>query len=215
MLRYTSFLLVMVAGLLVGRIEATHELSAPAPRVNLERHFISLGRRQTTIPDVPSQCTTVCNPVNTAIASGCPITTCCQSSFEMGYFNCFQCFENAINETDYAAAQQVLDALVSECTSKGFSLQKLTFPGQNPNRTLSSVVIPSSSQTTAPSQSTVFTATPTPPLSQSTVTALPSTTAPGPSPAPTTASGSRSAENGWLGVGITTLLLGACFYFGL
>jgi len=79
----------MVVGMLIGPIEAAPELYAPVARVNLERQFISLEHRQASPPvdSVPPQCEAGCDPVNTALSSGCPATTCCQASFEMGYFN--------------------------------------------------------------------------------------------------------------------------------
>jgi hypothetical protein len=187
-------------------------------RVDLQRQVITLETRQTsTIPNAPPQCQSICNPINTAVASGCPVASCCQTSFEMGYFNCFQCAAQASNVTDFSLPQQVIDDLVIDCSLHGVSLPKLTYPGQNPNRVLSTMsVAPSTSSTAGLSQTTVFSVTPSPPISQTTITAPPSTTSQtGPAPSSNTASAIKSVESGMLGLGIATLVLGACFYLGL
>ncbi|KIK48068.1 hypothetical protein CY34DRAFT_798697 [Suillus luteus UH-Slu-Lm8-n1] len=86
---------------------------------------------------VPSQCTSTCDPVQTEVNAGCPITACCTQSFETSYYNCLLCVGTAMNATDYTQAQADIDQLYVSCYEYGYSLQELTFPGQNPSRTLS------------------------------------------------------------------------------
>ena len=99
-------------------------------------------------------------------------------------------------------------ALYDACAARGVSLPKLTFPGQDPNRPLSSVSgSPSSTQPPSQSQSTQSQSTsrvsqitvssmvsPIPTISQSTVTSLPaSTVLPNVTAAPSTTTRSSTA----------------------
>ena len=97
----------------------------------------------------------------------CTLSQCCLASFENGFYSCDICV--GTNDTDYSTAQATLDskylpfyveeklrrslyafiALYDDCAGLGIQLPVLTFPGQNPNRTLSSVVQFPSSQATA------------------------------------------------------------------
>ncbi|KIM42931.1 hypothetical protein M413DRAFT_26892 [Hebeloma cylindrosporum] len=175
-------------------------------RIDLERRA-SFAARQTGggtgIPQVPSQCQSICNPVNTVISAGCTPSSCCQASFEMAYFNCFLCVGQASGLTDYTEIQTVLDEVVNECALIGNDLPKLTFPGQNPNRTLSAVPnLPSSTGTASTSrvsQTTVTSVNITPAPYQSTVSAIP-TTSNTPSTSSVSSLGVRSAQGGMLGV---------------
>ncbi|KAF9476470.1 hypothetical protein BDN70DRAFT_882369 [Pholiota conissans] len=97
------------------------------------------SRQVGTLPAPPPQCANVCTPVANILNVGCTPTSCCASSFVNGFFNCYTCVGNATDVTDYTTIQQNLDSLVVECTSLGFTEPKLTFPGQNPNRPLSSI----------------------------------------------------------------------------
>lgn len=86
---------------------------------------------------VPSQCTSTCDPVLNEVNAGCPMTACCTQSFETSYYNCLLCVGTAMNATDYTQAQADIDQLYVSYYDYGYSLQELTFPGQNPSRTLS------------------------------------------------------------------------------
>ncbi|KAF9004713.1 hypothetical protein BDQ17DRAFT_1424556 [Cyathus striatus] len=110
-------------------------------------------------PDVPAECQSVCDPVNSDIANGCTFAACCTSQFETGYFNCFQCVGQSINFTDFTAPQQLIDGLLEECGQHGFAIPKLTFPGQNPDRSLTTLPISGSTMaTTSNIPSTVMSA---------------------------------------------------------
>ncbi|PPQ68358.1 hypothetical protein CVT26_005920 [Gymnopilus dilepis] len=221
--------LLSIAMTVFGVEQIAAELSIPV-RAAL------LHRRQTgtsSIPAVPAGCESTCDPVNTAVAAGCTPSACCQPSFEMGFFNCFECVGNATHVTDFSEPQQDVDALVDTCAALGFALPKLTFPGQNPNRTISSVA--SSKASTAassstlgiasqitisdPSQTSLLSTTSTSQLVQSTVTSPPSDTSSANSPAsPSTTSGASSLRalsiNG-LGSKVAILAIAASLYFGL
>ncbi|KAF9005185.1 hypothetical protein BDQ17DRAFT_1541167 [Cyathus striatus] len=143
--------------------------------------------RQSDIPNVPAVCKSTCDPITTIIASNdCTPSTCCTSQFETGYFDCFQCVGQTFNVTDYTDAQQILDDLVVECTQLGLVIPKLTFPGQDPNRPLTSISIsgsatgsdnpiPSVSVPVVSSRSTITSAFVTTAAGQSTVTQVLST----------------------------------------
>ncbi|KAF9458000.1 hypothetical protein BDZ94DRAFT_1325830 [Collybia nuda] len=103
--------------------------------------IIRLGARQSNpLPVVPAQCKTTCDPVNSLIFSNtCPVSQCCTPSFEMAYFNCIICVGGVANLEDYSAPQNILDRILSDCATRGRALPKLTFPGQNPDRPLSTL----------------------------------------------------------------------------
>lgn len=159
-----------------------------------------LDVRQTGNPNLPPQCQSTCNPVLSAINSNCPRSQCCTASFEQQLFDCFTCLANAASSSNFTTAQATVDELYDACATLGVSLPVLTFPGENPNRPLSSVS--GSAFSTASSTSSSFTsstshisqttisslASPIPTISQSTVTALPSST-----PLPAAPSTSRSS----------------------
>ncbi|KAJ6510298.1 hypothetical protein C8R47DRAFT_1097490 [Mycena vitilis] len=144
----------------------------------------ALSPRQSDVPIVPAKCAVTCDPVTDILQSEptCTPTVCCTTLFQSGYFNCFECLGpsgNNVTKADYAQPQVFLDDLTLECAAAGMELPELTFPGQNPNRTLSLSGLPTSAFSTL-SQSTVSSlpsslSTPTsPPISQKTVTAAPS-----------------------------------------
>ncbi|KAG2038540.1 hypothetical protein BDR03DRAFT_298702 [Suillus americanus] len=83
---------------------------------------------------IPLQCTSTSDPVKNELNAGCPMTACCTQSFETSYYNCLLCVAIALKTTDYTQAQADLDQLYVSCND---SLAELTFPGQNPSRTLS------------------------------------------------------------------------------
>ncbi|KAG2345039.1 hypothetical protein BDR05DRAFT_145573 [Suillus weaverae] len=124
---------------------------------------------------VPSQCTSTCDPVQSELNSGCPITACCTQSFETSYYNCLLCVGTAYNATDYTQAQADVDNLYVSCVDYGYSLQELTFPGQNPSRTLSTSSHAGTSTSPASVSSFTSVSAPTQVTSISkTVTVLPS-----------------------------------------
>ncbi|KAF9558229.1 hypothetical protein CPC08DRAFT_764086 [Agrocybe pediades] len=135
---------VGVVVLISGVVLALPGISSPEI-IGLENDFIPLHRRQSEsgVPLVPpAQCETSCDTITSVLSSdaGCKAETCCKSTFEKNYFNCFQCVAQAANLTDLSGPQFLVDTLFNECALAGFSLPKLTFPGQNTNRVLSSVV---------------------------------------------------------------------------
>ncbi|KAF9526278.1 hypothetical protein CPB83DRAFT_858105 [Crepidotus variabilis] len=93
------------------------------------------------VPSVPPQCDSTCEPINVLINGRCTPKMCCTASFAQSFFDCYKCSAEAFGLTDYTQAQQVLDGLVGTCAGVGVLLPQLTFPGQNPSRTLSSVVL--------------------------------------------------------------------------
>jgi hypothetical protein len=94
------------------------------------------------------------------------VTQCCIPLFEAGFFNCFLCIGQAQNVTDFSIAQTFVDGkldipvwhelgfrppfpvLTTSCTAEGLTLPELTFPGQDPQRTLATMLPPGAS--TAP-----------------------------------------------------------------
>ncbi|KAF8164899.1 hypothetical protein B0H34DRAFT_648979 [Crassisporium funariophilum] len=185
--------------------------------VNLETSGPLEARQTAAIPGVPAQCKSDCDPVNTILATGgCPPAQCCLSSFETGYFNCFGCVAQSINFTDFSAPQSVIDTLFVLCAQRGFTLPKLTFPGQNPNRTLSTGApgpTPSPSLSLSPGGPTTTISDPislpiSPGIPQTTVTSLPSDT--NVPPSTQTASAIRITGSG--GSGLIAMILGIWFF---
>jgi len=165
----------------------------------------SLQARQTsTIPTIPTQCETTCDPVNTIIASGCTPAQCyCTSSFELGLFSCFVCVGTATNITDYSQEQKELDTLVQQCAANGVTLPELTFPGSSTSTPLTS----SRQQTIITSLTATLSSPITSPVSQITVTSL-STNIPSPTSSKT--SGARAGVRGAVGAvmsGIVTFVI--------
>lgn len=147
-------------------------------------YVISLSRRQNDT-GTPPQCASTCDPVAT-IAPTCPSepSQCCTQLFQSGYFNCLMCVGLADNVTaaGFAVAQQSVDNFTVECSELGFSLPKLTLPGQNVNRTLSTVSAGSHPSTNSAISQITVSALPTslassPTVTQKTVTTLSSQSA--------------------------------------
>ncbi|KAF8883396.1 hypothetical protein BD779DRAFT_1472482 [Infundibulicybe gibba] len=89
-------------------------------------------------PNVPDQCKSNCDPVNTMIANDCTPAQCCTDTFEREYGNCLRCVGEASNVTDYTVPQQTIDLLFEKCEAMGFMIPKPSaLPGQDPNRQLS------------------------------------------------------------------------------
>ncbi|KAK7471211.1 hypothetical protein VKT23_002620 [Stygiomarasmius scandens] len=92
--------------------------------------------RQTNIPDV---CTQTCGTVPDNFPNCSPNFTpskCCMSSFELELFSCYQCIGSTQNIVDYTPPQQTLDLIFVKCAAAGLPIDKLTLPGQDPNRNL-------------------------------------------------------------------------------
>ncbi|KAJ6543910.1 hypothetical protein B0H19DRAFT_1267223 [Mycena capillaripes] len=99
----------------------------------------SFGARSLT--NIPEACQGGCAPFAQFLAgASCPVTQCCSDIFEIGYFSCFLCVGNATKAADFTLAQEYVDIVITSCGTEGFSLPILTFPGQNPDRTLASAL---------------------------------------------------------------------------
>ncbi|KAJ7122926.1 hypothetical protein C8R44DRAFT_784934 [Mycena epipterygia] len=99
------------------------------------------GLYSRSLPVIPAACQTGCAPFTPFLSgAACPVTQCCTTIFEAGYFECFKCVGAATNATDYSTAQEYVDVLTTSCTTEGFTLPELTFPGQNADRTLATVL---------------------------------------------------------------------------
>ncbi|KAJ7229142.1 hypothetical protein GGX14DRAFT_344859 [Mycena pura] len=217
---------LQLLSLVVGAFSALHIAAGfPGPRsetpaTSLDfRPILALTRRQNGVSDVPPQCVSDCDPINSILATNtCPPAECCTPQFEMGYFSCLKCVGLADNVTtaEFAQAQGLVDALDIACSKLGFALPKLTLPGQNPNRTVATVSV-SASGSGRPSASSKmqitlsappsFSPSATMPIStmpQVTVTEIPSTVAL-PSPAtPTTNSAMTRCAQGQLLIVLVT-----------
>ncbi|KIJ70612.1 hypothetical protein HYDPIDRAFT_23703 [Hydnomerulius pinastri MD-312] len=118
---------------LVNRVHPVSDLSIRGEGV---------GRRQTASGTVPAACTSICDPVNTEVNDGCPVTACCSDSFETAYYDCLQCVGSALNATDYTTAQDYLNTLWITCEDMGYDLPELSLPGQQPSGSSSSSTTP-------------------------------------------------------------------------
>ncbi|KAJ7666523.1 hypothetical protein B0H17DRAFT_1089568 [Mycena rosella] len=208
--------------LIIGALAAVHTVAStpqPVGRSSRPRLGPAFDKRQSDI-DVPPQCTSTCDPVISILeGQSCAPSLCCTTLFQHDYFLCLNCTGTAENATtaDFAMAQSLVDALTVVCSKAGFPLPELTFPGQNPNRTLSTL---SGSQTSAKqSQITVSvppsTLPPTSTHSQITITNLPSTTPTNPSATfsfttlgPTTSTGAAVHHTVTFGMGLLSLVVG-------
>ncbi|KAG0700082.1 hypothetical protein DFH29DRAFT_768551, partial [Suillus ampliporus] len=147
------------------------------------RTLSSASYKRQSSGTIPSQCASTCDPVNNEVNSGCPITACCAQSFETSYYNCLLCVGTAMNATDYTQAQADLDTLYVSCYDYGYTLQELTFPGQNPSRTLStSLIVATSPASSGTATSHASSGTATSPSSSGTATSSTSSTAPSSTP---------------------------------
>ncbi|KAF5322794.1 hypothetical protein D9619_001175 [Psilocybe cf. subviscida] len=137
--------------------------ASPANLQHDSRHVIMLDGRQLPLdPTVPSQCQNDCTPTVLAIldSNQCSIVTCCSTTFNTGFFNCAKCVGQASSTSNFTIIQETLDMLHNQCASVGISLPKLTFPGQNPNRQLSSVASVASTRAASGSQAAASSSAP-------------------------------------------------------
>ncbi|KAJ6567383.1 hypothetical protein DFH09DRAFT_1314499 [Mycena vulgaris] len=108
------------------------------------RRVQGLHSRSLTV--IPAACQTGCQPFTPFLAgASCPVTECCSTIFQTGYFECFKCVGVSTNATDFSIAQEYVDVLTTSCISEGFPLTERTFPGQNPARTLATALAPGAS----------------------------------------------------------------------
>jgi len=172
--------------LAVWTLSAVHSVTS-IPRLAgfSPRLALALNSRQSGLPEVPPQCVSTCDPVNTILeTNSCPPAECCTKSFQSEYFGCLKCVGLAANVTnaEWAQPQALVDGLTVACSIEGFTLPELTFPGQNPNRTLSTVSGSHTSKASAISQITISalpsSLAPSTTISQKTVTEVPTPTSP-------------------------------------
>ncbi|KAJ7367805.1 hypothetical protein DFH08DRAFT_6094 [Mycena albidolilacea] len=110
------------------------------------RHIPGLRVVARDLPVIPTACQVGCAPFAPFFGGeSCPVTQCCSTLFEAGYFECFKCVGTSTNATDFSVAQEYVDVLMTSCIAEGFTLPVLTLPGQNPNRTLVSALPPGAS----------------------------------------------------------------------
>jgi len=237
MIHFTTLFALVVGGTKVIQPAAAGVLTG-LTLVNLD----AFQRRQATGSgiQVPAQCAAICNPINSILTSDqCSPSQCCLASFENSYFNCLSCVGVSANVTDYGEPQSIIDTLYDDCASLGIQLPVLTFPGQNSNRALSSVV-PSQTTisviTSAPTPSivqttiSVITSAPTPSIVQTIITALTSSTTAAataaatatmstsptiPNSSPTLSSGIRPVEISCVDLIAIVMMLGTWFYFAM
>ncbi|ESK87827.1 hypothetical protein Moror_15320 [Moniliophthora roreri MCA 2997] len=106
---------------------------------------------------------------------------------------CYRCLAQSINSSDFRQPQQNIDGLVTECVMLGFTMEKITLPGQDPNRPLATAPAQSS-----PSQTSSGTRTSTRPTSTApTSTAPPSSSTGSPTPSlPPSSPSTQSTTSG-------------------
>ncbi|KAJ6627334.1 hypothetical protein B0H10DRAFT_1993977 [Mycena sp. CBHHK59/15] len=166
------------------------------------------GRRiqMRELSNVPAACKADCDPFTPFLQGvSCPIAQCCTTLFEAAYFNCFKCVGTATN-ADFSIAQQYVDVVTTSCFIEGITLPELTFPGQNPNRTLATAlpagastlpIFPSAAASGSSSGSAVSAsaASQTAPLSVSPSATAPPTQSTVTSPAPAASSAGSAAPS--------------------
>ncbi|KAK0467823.1 uncharacterized protein EV420DRAFT_1473649 [Desarmillaria tabescens] len=138
-------------------------VTALDPRSTSWSRALHIVGRQTS--NIPSQCQTPCTAASALVNANCTPAQCCTSSFENNYVSCIECVGSAANITDYSSFQTIVDELVVQCSIQGIAIPKVTFPGQDENRPLSTSAIASSTPGTA-SGSSAGSSTP---ISQSTI----------------------------------------------
>ncbi|KAJ7638397.1 hypothetical protein FB45DRAFT_400940 [Roridomyces roridus] len=177
-----------------------------------------LPRQDNTIP---AQCESTCQPVETLVPT-CPSapSQCCTQLFQSGYASCLTCVGLAdnVNAAGFAVAQATLDNFTIECSELGFTLPKLTLPGQNSARPLSTVSGSHSVASASNSQITISNlplSLSAPTISQTTITQLSSSSPSATAPPASSASASAPANNNnnaaqRIGHNWTLVLLAAC-----
>ncbi|KAG1767721.1 hypothetical protein EV702DRAFT_1146237 [Suillus placidus] len=134
--------------LVVLSMAATLVLSRPSASY-LTQSFRALStasyKRQSS-GYVPSQCTSICDPVSNEVNAVSQSLPCLSTTTVM-------CVGTALNATDYTHAQVDLDQLYVSCFDYGYTLKELTLPGQNPSRTLSTSLLVGSAFTSTSASS--------------------------------------------------------------
>jgi len=123
----------------------------PVPPVSVATFRQGLVKRQVSVPSessVPSSCASSCDPVNDEISLGCPVTSCCTTTFETLYYNCLDCVGAALNTGNYSSAQNNLNLLYTTCVDSGYILSPMALPGQTASNASSSAPTKSSGTTT-------------------------------------------------------------------
>ncbi|KAJ7179594.1 hypothetical protein C8R46DRAFT_1212138 [Mycena filopes] len=99
------------------------------------------GLRPRNLPVIPKTCQGGCAPFAPFFDGAvCPVTQCCSTAFQDGYFDCFLCVGNATDAPDFTIAQAYVDVLTTSCITEGVTLPLLSLPGQDPNRTPTSAL---------------------------------------------------------------------------
>jgi len=197
--------LALVAGLSNAPTSAARALSTNLDISLMASTDVRLSARQGTVT-VPPQCIANCNPVNALIAAQCSPQQCCTGTFETEYYNCLLCVGQAANVTDYSTAQGLLTEFEQACQSEGLDIPTLFLPGQGsslgsatsskpagstrpPTSTRPPASSASQNNNTSTSSSSVSEITvlsiPPSPISQQTVTSIPTLTQPANTPATT------------------------------
>ncbi|KAJ6489817.1 hypothetical protein C8R45DRAFT_991880 [Mycena sanguinolenta] len=111
-----------------------------------------------------ADCTSQCQAMQSSIASSATqgIAVLCTSNVVQEYQTCLGC-EIAISLIPQPAAQEIVDTLVSSCSSAGRPINSFTVSSTNPSASTSNAPAPVTSTTTA-SISSVTSATPAPTL---------------------------------------------------
>ncbi|KAK0206045.1 hypothetical protein DFS33DRAFT_552844 [Desarmillaria ectypa] len=115
--------------------------------------------------NIPSQCQTPCSAASALINANCSPAQCCTTDFENNYVTCVECIGSVANVMDYSQYQIVVDEFVIQCSINGIAIPKVTLPGQNENRPLSTSAIASSISSAASGTSDGSST----PISQSTI----------------------------------------------
>ncbi|KAF8505029.1 hypothetical protein BU17DRAFT_71549 [Hysterangium stoloniferum] len=172
--------------------------------VNGVNNLLSLPKGVQSLAIVPSPIPTECqgncsSPVSLLQTCAPPIGSClCTPTFQTGLFNCYICLGGVQRATDYDQAQRDLDLITTSCDAFSLPLPKLTLPGEDPNRIISTAALPSGVSGTVLS----------PPLSSSPVSsanANASTGGTAPSSVPLTQTVAQAVSTtGLVGSGLTT-----------
>ncbi|KAF8907215.1 hypothetical protein CPB85DRAFT_1436624 [Mucidula mucida] len=117
---------------------------------------LGIVRRQN---DVPPECQASCAIADPLTDGTCTADVCCTSDFANSYVECIECVGSNINATDYTNFQGIIDSLKVQCDAEGLPIPKLTFPGQDPDRPLSSIVLSSTASSSAASSRSTSAAT--------------------------------------------------------
>ncbi|ESK93578.1 hypothetical protein Moror_1584 [Moniliophthora roreri MCA 2997] len=129
--------------------------------------------------NIPPQCNgqgSACIVVQPYLASGqCEPRNCCTDIFGSNMEQCLICIGGALHLTNFTEPQTTLDQFVQWCATMGTPIEKITLPGQDPNRPLN---IPSFTASTSTPPTSTFQSAPTNTLSSTSDAARPTTSKP-------------------------------------